>query len=89
LLLVEPPGLLLVEPPWLLLVEPPGLLLVEPPGLLLPEPGGGAEAPYINLQLAAVCFNNFSHMSETAMFPKMFQKDMLLLLYGENTRHSF
>jgi hypothetical protein len=30
-----------------------------------------------------------SPLSETAMFPKMFQKDMLLLLYGENTRHSF
>ena len=63
MLLVEPPWLLLVEPPVLLLVEPPWLLLVEPPWLLLLEPGGGAEAPYIDLQLAAVCFSNFSHIA--------------------------
>jgi hypothetical protein len=30
-----------------------------------------------------------SPLSEAAMFAKMFQKDMLLLLSGENTRHSF
>jgi hypothetical protein len=30
-----------------------------------------------------------SPLSDTAMFPKMFQKDMLLLLYGENTWHLF
>ena len=45
--------------------------------------------PFEDTLMLSDNFVMVSPLSDTAMFPKMFQKDMLLLRYGENTWHVF